>query len=198
MATAFAQLPLFKVKKITDSAMLPTCGADESVGYDVYLDEAEVTIAPGEIQLMSTRIAATRPAGTYIQIAPWSGLTVKRHLHTLAGVIDPDYQGNIIIVMHNFGTEPQTFHCSDKIAQMVLENAMTTGIVEVEHLQPSNWGQDGFGSTDERPPMDYSPADMPVTINPDIPTPVKPLDAQPPTISKAEVEAMTKDIHFIF
>ena len=90
-----------KVKKNIDSAMLPTCGSDKSVGYDVYLNEAEVTIAPGEI-------TATPPAGTDIQIALWSGLTVKRHLHTLARVINPDYQGNITIVMHNFGTLPHT------------------------------------------------------------------------------------------
>ena len=80
-----------------------------------------------------------RPAGTYIQIAPRSEMTMKRNLHTFAGVVDPDYRGNIKVVMHNFGSTSHKH--GDKIAQLVLENAMITDIVKVDHLQPLQQGQ---------------------------------------------------------
>ena len=187
-----------RVKKMTDTAKLPTRGTEESVGYDVYLDEAQVTIQPGEIQLLPTGISATPPTGTYIRIAPRSGLTVKKHLHTLAGVVDPDYRGNITVVMHNFGSDPVTFRRGDKIAQLILENAMITDIIEVDLLPLTQRHTQGFGSTDKKPPVDYPPADHPVTMNPEIPTPVEPPDHGKPAISAAEMDALTNDLHLVF
>ena len=46
--------------------------------------------------------------------------------------------------------------------------------------------------------MNYPPADQPVMLNPEIPTPVEPPDHQAPTISVAEMEAIMKDLHLIF
>ena len=75
----------------------------ESIGFDLYSDVETITVPPGGIQLIPTGIAAKCPSGSSLRIAPRSGLTVKRSLHTLAGVVDPDYTGNITVVMHNFG-----------------------------------------------------------------------------------------------
>ena len=52
------------VKKMT--AKIPTRATEESVGYDVYLDQPQVTIQPRQIQLLPTQISATLPSGTYI------------------------------------------------------------------------------------------------------------------------------------
>ena len=46
--------------------------------------------------------------------------------------------------------------------------------------------------------MDYPPADQPVTSTPELPTPVKPPDHSIPTVSAAEMEALTKDLHLVF
>ena len=81
-----------RVKWVTDTAILPTRGSDEAVGYDVYLDMPDITIKPGDLQLLPAGILARPPDGSYIQITPRSGLTVKQKLHTLAGVVDPDYR----------------------------------------------------------------------------------------------------------
>ena len=72
---------------------------DESIGFDVYLDAPEVTIEPGKIQLLPTGLSIKPPPDAYICITPWSGLTVKHNLHSLAGVVDPDYWGNITVVL---------------------------------------------------------------------------------------------------
>ena len=102
-----------RVKRTTETAKLPTRGTEESVGYDVYLDQPQVTIQPRQIELLPTRISATPPTGTYIQIAPRSGLTVKKHLHTLAGVVDPDYRGNITVVI--IISEQNQLHSNEEI-----------------------------------------------------------------------------------
>ena len=74
---------------------------------------------------------------------------MKRRLHTLAGVIDPDYTGNVTVVMHNFGDTVQQFKRGDKIAQLVVEQATTPTLVEVTSLHSTARGTAGFGSTDK-------------------------------------------------
>ena len=74
---------------------------------------------------------------------------MKRHLNTLAGVIDPDYRGNIGVVLHNFGTCDQTIRRSDKIAQLIVERADTPAIIECDSLTHTSRGINGFGSTDK-------------------------------------------------
>ena len=51
---------------------------------------------------LPTGLAIQCTSGTYARIAPRSGLTIKNHLTTLAGVIDPDYRGDVMVLMQNF------------------------------------------------------------------------------------------------
>ena len=146
-----------QVVRLTDTAKLPTQGTDESISYDVYLNEAEFKIEPGQIQLLPTGISVKPPPNSYIRIAPWSGLTVKQHLHLLAGVMDPDYRRNITVVLQNFGTKTQVFKRGDKIAQLTVENAATPNILKVDHLEETGRGSLGFGSTDIPPTVTDDP-----------------------------------------
>ena len=184
-----------RVVKLTDTAKLPTRGTDESIGYDVYLDETEVTIEPGQIQLLPTGISVKPPPNSYIRIAPRSGLTVKRHLHSLAGVIDPDYRGNITVVLQNFGTDTQVFKRGDKIAQLIVENATTPTILEVSNLEDTGRGSLGFGSTDV--PVDTS--DDPVAVHEindhELPETRKPPDKE--TVSAINAEILN-DLHLSY
>ena len=100
--------------------------------------------------------------------------------------------------MHNLRTEPVTFQRGDKNAQLILENAVITDIIEVDLLELTQRSQNGFGSTNQLPPMNFPPADQSVTLNPEIQTPVEPPDHLAPTISAAEMKAITKDLHLIF
>ena len=59
----------------------------DSIGLDLFSDNEDVILQPGKVVVISTGIAATPPTGTYIRIAPRSGLTVNKYLTTLAGVI---------------------------------------------------------------------------------------------------------------
>ena len=119
-----------------------------TIGYDLHLDIDNVTIPAGGTNLLPTGIAAKAPDGTYLCLAAKSGLTIKKNVTPVAGVINPDDTGCITIVMNNFGTEDQTFSIGDKIAQLIVEKASTPTIQLVSSLPKTKRGADGFGSTD--------------------------------------------------
>ena len=98
--------------------------------------------------MIPTGISMKGPAGTYIRIAPRSGLTVNKNLTTLAGVINRDYTGEIMVILQNFRKEEQTITKGDKIAQAILENAITPPTEEMTELPTTTRGSNGFGSSD--------------------------------------------------
>ena len=182
-----------KVTKMTDTAQIPHRATPESIGYDLFLDEAEVRIPPGDTAKLPTGIAARAPSGTYIRIAPRSGLTIKNHVHTLAGVVDPDYTGNITVIMYNFGTEGQVFKRGDKIAQMIVESATTPDLHIVDNLTETTPGDNGFGSTDTDPtPLEYPP-----TTQPAVKTHEMPKQKEPPDYANLD-STLGNDINLIF
>ena len=71
--------------------------------------------------IVPTDLAVAVRSGTYVRIAPMSGLAAKHHFAVGEGVIDADYRGNIEIVLFNYGN--LDFHVSkgDRIAQLLLE-----------------------------------------------------------------------------
>jgi dUTP pyrophosphatase len=77
-------------------------------------------------------------------------LAVKHGLDTLAGVIDPDYTGEIKVVLQNLDVnQPFVIRPGYRIAQLVLINCITPEVVEVEAtVTPATQrGDAGFGST---------------------------------------------------
>ena len=137
-----------RVQQLSDTAIIPICGTEDSVGYDPCSDVERFVLQPGRTHIFQTIIAAASSPGCYLRVAPRSRNTVKKHLNTLAGVIDPDYRGNIGVALLDFGTCEQTFWRSDKIAQLIVECADTPAIIECDSLTPSH-GTNGFGSTDK-------------------------------------------------
>ena len=111
------------IQQITTSSIIPNRATEGSIGYDMYYDGPTTTISAQSHQAMPTGIALQCPTGTYARIAPRSGMTMKQNITTLAGVIDPDYRGEIKIILHNFSNKDQTITRNQKIAQIIFENA---------------------------------------------------------------------------
>ena len=125
---------ILMVQKLSATAQPPLQGSKQLAGYDLFSDSSGITIEPGEIQLVPTGVSFKCPEGTYGRIAPRSGLTIKNKLTTLAGVIDPDYMGEIIIVLYNFGENKQTGTQGQRIAQVIFENILNPTIQIVDKL----------------------------------------------------------------
>ena len=134
-----------KVRRVKSNACIPTKGSCGSVGLDLYSTE-EVTIAPGEYKLVSTGLVITLPVGTYGRIAPRSGLSTKG-IDVKAGVIDPDYKGEVKVLLLNFGTEAFVCPSGRRIAQLILEKVTFPKVEETWEMQETQRGEGGLGST---------------------------------------------------
>lgn len=135
-----------KVKKLVPYAKIPTKATEFSAGYDIFSVE-NVLIPRGQQKLIKTGIAIECPPGTYARIAPRSSLALKNGIHIGAGVVDPDYRGEIGVIMFNFGADDFEVHFGDKIAQIILEKFMNACVEEVQELSQSDRGSKGFGSS---------------------------------------------------
>lgn len=135
-----------RVTKIIPEATLPVRGSPGAVGYDLVATSGCV-ILPGNRGIVPTGLSIELPPGTYGRVAPRSGLAVKSGLDVGAGVIDPDYRGEIKVVLFNFGSEPFMVKPGYRVAQLVIERCETPDVVEVQSLSDTERGEGGFGST---------------------------------------------------
>jgi dUTP pyrophosphatase len=137
------------VTKINPLATLPARATPGSAGYDLFSTDSYVVL-PGRRVVVSTGITIQLPPGTYGRICPRSGLAVKHGLDVLAGVIDPDYQGEIKVVLQNLDmNQPFVIRPGYRIAQLILENYTVAEVVEVpsENTPLTERADGGFGST---------------------------------------------------
>lgn len=128
---------------------LPERATAHAAGYDIRCAEESVTLAPGEIRLVGTGLLMELPEGLECQVRPRSGLAL-RHGVTLPnspGTIDPDYRGELRVIMQNLGREPVTLERGERIAQLVFARFEAPAVVLVEDLSETARGEGGFGST---------------------------------------------------
>ena len=135
-----------EVVRLNTQAILPTRATSGSAGYDLTAIRDDV-IEPGCRKLLPIGIAIKLPEGVYGRIAPRSGLAVKKGIQVGAGVIDPDYTGEIHVLLFNHGTEPFEVHNGDRIAQLILERFEFREVILVDSLTQTDRGAGGFGST---------------------------------------------------
>ena len=138
------------VKLLREGAKLPAYGSEEAAGADLYAClDAEVAIAPGETKAIPTGIALEVPRGTAGLVYARSGLACKQGLAPAnkVGVIDSDYRGEVLVMLHNHGSEVRTVSCGDRIAQLVITPVYTPGFMLADELSDTSRGCGGFGST---------------------------------------------------
>ncbi|MFL5577569.1 MAG: dUTP diphosphatase [Gemmatimonadaceae bacterium] len=128
---------------------LPARQTSGSAGYDVASAEPDFVLRPGERRAVRTGLAFELPAGVEMQVRPRSGLAL-RHGITMPnapGTIDPDYRGELMVILQNGGAEPVLIERGTRIAQLVFARFETPVLTEVEVLAESERGSGGFGST---------------------------------------------------
>ena len=139
-----------RIKKLRDNAQMPTYGSEFAAGADMYaaIDEA-VTIGPNETKLIPTGLAFEIPEGYAGFVYARSGLASKKGLAPAnkVGVIDADYRGEVMVALHNHGTEAQTVEAGERIAQMIIAPFVAVNYVFSDELDDTVRGEGGFGST---------------------------------------------------
>jgi dUTP pyrophosphatase len=112
--------------------------------------DAPLTLAPGDTQLVPTGLAIhIGDPGYAALILPRSGLGHKHGivLGNLVGLIDSDYQGQLMVSAWNRGREPFTIQPLERIAQLVIVPVAQVAFNVVDSFAASERGAGGFGST---------------------------------------------------
>lgn len=141
-----------KIKKISETAIIPTKATGGSAGFDFYTDTSEpVVIYPHETVMLTTGIALEIPEGYFGAIYPRSGISTKRGLRlaNCVAVIDSDYRGAVGVPIHNDTNESKYVQPHERVAQIVFQKVEPIGIAEVDELSETKRGSGGFGSTGE-------------------------------------------------
>ncbi len=128
---------------------LPSRQTPGSAGYDVASAEPDFVLAPGERRAVATGLTMALPAGVECQVRPRSGLAL-RHGLTLPNspaTVDPDYRGELRVLLWNAGDQPVDIPRGMRIAQLVFAHFSAPEVVEVTELEETGRGTGGFGST---------------------------------------------------
>ena len=142
-----------RIKKLDENAIIPTYGTNYAAGCDIYalVDDKE-TIKPGETKLIKTGIAMEVPTGYAALIYARSGLASKKGLAPAnkVGVVDSDYRGEIMVALHNHSDEVREIENGERIAQIVIAPYIKAIFEEVDNLDGTKRGDNGFGSTGKK------------------------------------------------
>ena len=139
-----------KIKKLTDTAVLPARGSEYAAGYDLYADCKEsITIEPHETAKIGTGLSMEIPDGYFGAVFARSGLASKQGLRpaNCVGVCDSDYRGEYIVALHNDSCNPVSIKEGDRIAQLVFLPYLDVEFTKVDELDITGRGDGCFGST---------------------------------------------------
>ena len=137
------------VARLRDDAILPAQAYDGDAGLDLAACE-HAQLAPGERAIVGTGVAVAIPDGYAGLVLPRSGLAARHGLTIVnaPGLIDSGYRGELkVILLNTDPREPFVVEPGMRIAQLVLVEAASVHLVEVEELPESERGAAGFGSS---------------------------------------------------
>jgi dUTP pyrophosphatase len=122
----------------------------EAAGFDLAAAvPGNVTLNPGDIQVIPCGFAMALPAGYEAQVRPRSGLASRNGITLVntPGTIDADYRGEVQVPLINLGRVAFVVERGMRIAQMVVVPVPAVALVEVPALEATNRGAGGFGHT---------------------------------------------------
>ncbi|MFA5358206.1 MAG: dUTP diphosphatase [Patescibacteria group bacterium] len=150
-----------QVKKLFPDAIIPARATNGAVGFDVYaygvLDietkeyggELPYVLDPGQKILIGVGVAFASPWPVECQVRPRSGLANKYgiELGNSPGTVDPDFRGNVGVLLRNRSDAPFVVTKGMRIAQLIFSEVQIPVFEEVSDLPPTRRGAGGFGST---------------------------------------------------
>jgi dUTP pyrophosphatase len=135
-------------RKLRPSARAPERRTAGAAGFDISASE-DTVIPSGRHAAVPTGIAVAMPADFEAQVRPRSGLALKHGIGVLnsPGTIDPDYRGEIKVILFNLSDASYRVREGDRIAQLVFSRLDDVELVETEQLSDTERGEGGFGHT---------------------------------------------------
>ena len=138
------------VVRLDPDLPLPAYARPGDAGIDLMARTSTVLAPAGGRSLVPTGVAVSLPEGCAGLVLPRSGLALRHGVTCLntPGLIDSGYRGELKVVLVNTDpSEPFTVDRGERIAQLVVMAVERVRLVEVDSLDPSSRGDQGFGST---------------------------------------------------
>lgn len=129
---------------------LPKYATIGSSGLDIRANiEAEILLYPLKRTLVGTGLFLNMPSGIEAQIRSRSGLAINYGIACLnsPGTIDADFRGEIKVILFNLSDNVFIIKPNARIAQMVFQKIEQISLTQVEYLDETSRGENGFGST---------------------------------------------------
>lgn len=131
--------------KLSELAQSPYKATKNSVGFDLY-SPTSYKLLPKSIVTIPLDLAFKFPPSTYGRLAVRSSLA-KCGLEILGGVIDPDFRGNVSVILRNCGQDDIIITKGQRFVQLVCEKAEFPKMKQVTHLDTTGRNEKGFGSS---------------------------------------------------
>ena len=128
--------------KISSKAVIPTTATEHSVELDFYC-QSDYIMSPCSHLQIPTQIKVKVPLGHYERLASKSGLSMIHQVHVGAGVIDPDYTGEVKVLLINAAPCYHHIKRGDPIAQLILKKVSLPILKRVDELPPTRRGEHG-------------------------------------------------------
>jgi dUTP pyrophosphatase len=132
--------------KVEGRGAIPEYATDGAAGADLRA-VAETVLEPGARAAVATGLRLQIPPGHVGLVWPRSGLAMRHGIDTLAGVIDSDYRGEVLVVLVNHGAETVRIAAGDRIAQVLFQKVEHARLVPSDALDATSRGSGGFGSS---------------------------------------------------
>lgn len=145
-----------KILRLHENTLLPKIQTPFSVGYDVhaYLDAKSndlptyVDLYPFKPKLIPLGFCLEMPNDMECQIRLRSGLGTKGlFIPNAPATVDPDFRGEVKVILCNMTSDTYRIYHGDRIAQLVFHTVQRPTLELVEELTPSERGSGGYGST---------------------------------------------------
>jgi dUTP pyrophosphatase len=148
--TVLAQVEELAVQLLHPAARPPARTRAGDAGFDLACVEA-FTLAPGERASVPTGVAVAIGPGMAGLVLPRSGLALKHGISCVnaPGLVDPNYRGELRVLLINHGSEPFKAQAGDRIAQLLIVPFVSPALVVVDELPDGgdDRGAGGFGSS---------------------------------------------------
>ena len=139
-----------KIKRIHKNAIIPKYAHRGDVGFDLCSVE-DWNIKPGDIQMVRTGLTIQLEYGYEMTVRQRSGLSIMFPNYIVIGIgtVDTSYRGEIMIPIINNRKDDRNFiiKAGDRVAQGVISPIIIPKIIEVDELDETDRGINGFGST---------------------------------------------------
>ena len=135
-----------KFKRLHPEAKTPTYGRNGDAGLDLHACE-DYTIEPGKRCHIGMGFAMELPKDYVALIWDRGGMAAKHGIHSLAGVIDSNYRGEVTVILFNTTNEPYTISKGDKVVQMLIQHHEVAQFTEVDELADSERGDQAWLSS---------------------------------------------------